>query len=134
MAAVLRYYDHAPGQRRAAPTERVLRLASERVSLREIIRRRVECEVAAYNSGEPASLFEGLVQPTDSERELNGYRLRNRRLLDADEQVRVACEAFERRGFIVLFDERQVENLDEHLVLTGANRLAFLRLMPLVGG
>jgi hypothetical protein len=133
MAAVLHYYDHTPGQRRAAPTGRMLRLATERVTLRNIISRRIETEVATYNSGEP-SLFDGLVQPSDSERELNGYRLRNRRRLDAEEQTRVACEAFERRGFIVLFDERQVEKLDEELVLTGDNRLAFLRLMPLVGG
>jgi hypothetical protein len=133
MAVVLKYYDYVPGQRRPPASERLLRLVSERVGIREIIRRRVQQEVEQHNAA-MSETFYGLVQPTDSERALNGYELRNERRLDPDEQVRVALDAFERRGFLVLFDERQVERLDDEVVLTGDNTVAFLRLMPLVGG
>ena len=76
MEAVLRIYDETPGaERRPAAT---LRLASERISPRDLIRRRVEEEVAAFNSRKD-EVFQGLVQPSESERALNGYRLKKRR-------------------------------------------------------
>jgi hypothetical protein len=130
-ATRLRVYDHVPGGRRSVGAD--LYLASERVTVRELIRQRVEAEVAAYNAG-PATIFAGLVQPTQSERVLNGYRLERKRPLDAEAQVEVAWRQFEKRGFILLFDDRQVESLDEMLTLTGDNTTVFLRLVPLVGG
>jgi hypothetical protein len=131
MAAVLRVFDEAPGRKRAAAI--TLRLATERVTVRDLIRRRVEDEVAAFNKSR-ADVFTGLVQPTASERLLNGYRVKKGRALDVEEQIRVAVNAFERNGFVVLLDDRQIETLDEEIVLTGDNSLTFLRLMPLVGG
>jgi hypothetical protein len=130
-AARLRVYDHVPGGRRGAGAD--LYLASERVIVRELIRQRVEAEVAAYNA-KPATVFAGLIQPTQSEQVLNGYRLERKRPLDAEAQVQVAWQQFEKRGFILLFDDRQVESLDEMLTLTGDNTTVFLRLVPLVGG
>ncbi|WP_392838810.1 hypothetical protein [Streptomyces sp. LN500] len=50
-----------------------LAMAEERLPLREVIRRRVFQEV--YNARQP-ELFQGLVQPTEAERTLNGYRMR----------------------------------------------------------
>lgn len=130
-ASRLRVYDHVPGARRSAAGD--LYLASSRVTVRELIRQRVETEVAAYNAG-PAGIFAGLIQPTRSELMLNGYRLDRRRTLGAAAQVQVAWAQFEKRGFILLFDDRQVESLDEELTLTGENTTVFLRLVPLVGG
>jgi len=129
--ARLRVYDHVPGARRSAGAD--LYLASDRITARELIRQRVETEVAAYNTG-PATIFAGLIRPTQSERTLNGYRLERRRALDAAAQVEVALAQFDKRGFILLFDDRQVESLDEVLTLTGDNTTVFLRLVPLVGG
>lgn len=43
-------------------------------------------EVAAYNTRQDG-LFHGLVQPTESERVLNGYRLRPTKRIDAEQQV-----------------------------------------------
>jgi hypothetical protein len=74
------------------------------------------------------------VQPTDAERALNGYRLRRPRALDAEEQVRAALEAFEANAFFLLFNDRQVESLDEELVLTERGVVHFVKLLPLVGG
>jgi hypothetical protein len=129
--AHLRVYDHVPGGRRS--TGIALHLASSRMTARELVRQRVETEVAAFNAG-PAKVFAGLIQPTQSERTLNGYRLDHPRQLDAEAQVQIALTQFEKRGFILLLDDRQVESLDEILTLTGDDTVVFLRLVPLVGG
>ena len=130
-AAVLRIYDEVPGQKRA---ERVaLRLASYRISLRDLIRRRVEDEVAAFNKS-GSEIYRGLVQPTASEQVLNGFKVKKGHTVDVEEQVHVAQQAFERNGFVVLFDDRQLETLDDELILTGDNTVTFLKLVPLVGG
>jgi hypothetical protein len=105
----------------------------ETITVREFIRTRVREEVANYNS-RPTEAFNGLVQPVDAERTLNGYRLERPRTLDWEEQARVAEEAFARNGFFVIVDDRQVEDLDEELRLTPETEVRFLRLTPLVGG
>lgn len=47
----------------------------ESITARELVRLRVRDEVARYNSTRP-EYFRGLVQPTDAEATLNGYRRR----------------------------------------------------------
>ena len=131
MAAALRIYDEIPGAARRAGV--ILRLASERVTAREVIRRRVEEEVAAFNATKD-DVFQGLVQPSESERLLNGFKLRKRRPLDVEQQVAVALEAFAKNGFVLLFDDRQLEDLDEVVIVTPESSATFLRLVPLVGG
>ena len=123
--------DEQPGGTRSAPAR--LQLVRERITLRELIQRRVEAEVVAYNASTP-EYFSGLVQPTDAERTLNGYRMRARRRLDADKQVASALEAFDRNGFFVLFEGRQLEGLDEEIVIGPDAEVRFVKLVPLVGG
>ncbi len=131
MGAALRIYDETPGtERRAKAT---LRLASETVTARELIRRRVEQEVATYN-GAKDEVFQGLVQPSKSEQLLNGFKLKKRRALDAEEQVTVALSAFEKNGFVLLFDDHQIDDLDEVVVVTPESFATFIKLTPLVGG
>ena len=123
----------------ATPTGSVLRraslaLASERVTAREIIERRVREEVTRFNAERESVVFSGLVQPEDTEAELNGYRLRTHRPLDPDAQCREALAAFESNGFFMLADDRQVESLDEIIVVTPDTCVSFVKLVPLVGG
>jgi hypothetical protein len=110
-----------------------LHLASERITVRELIERRVTQEVEEYNRAQP-EYFQGLVQPTDAERVLNGYRLRKKRQLDAAEQRARAVEAFERSGFFLLVDDRQVAGLDEVITVRPDTEVSFVKLVPLVGG
>ncbi|MFI7608347.1 hypothetical protein ACIBTV_24805 [Micromonospora sp. NPDC049366] len=110
-----------------------LEIFEERLPLRELIRRRVFQEVAEYNARQP-EVFRGLVQPGDAERTLNGYRLRTPRRVDAEEQFRRAVEAFGRNGFVVLVDDRQVDQLDAEVQLRSGTEVCFLKLVPLVGG
>lgn len=110
-----------------------LELPDPAVTARELIRARVYEEVRAHNRSRPER-FAGLVQPTDTERDLNGYRFRRRRRLDWHKQVEVALAAFESNGFLLLVDDRQVTSLDEEVRLRPGSRVSFLRLVPLVGG
>jgi hypothetical protein len=131
MAATLTVYDETlSGERTHSLT---LAFLTERTTVRELIRRRVYEEVQEYNLQEP-DYFRGLVQPTDAERVLNGYRLRQRRKIDWEEQYQRAVEAFERNGFLILVDDRQAEHLDEEIEIRLNTQVSFVRLVPLVGG
>ncbi|MEV0662848.1 hypothetical protein ACIBI3_24580 [Actinomadura luteofluorescens] len=105
----------------------------ERMTVRELIRLRVREEVARHNA-RPSDRFHGLVRPDDAEAELNGYRLREPRRLDWERQADIAERAFLGNGFFVLAADRQVEDLDEEIDLTGDPDLVFVKLVPLVGG
>ena len=110
-----------------------LEISQEMLTVRELIARRVHDEVTAYNERQ-SGVFQGLVQPTESERVLNGYRLRPQHLIDAEQQVYRAWEAFQQHGFFVLVNDRQVESLDEEVWLGTGATASFLKLTPLVGG
>lgn len=110
-----------------------LEISQEMLTVRELITHRVHDEVADYNERQ-GGVFQGLVQPTESEKVLNGYRLRPQKLIDAEQQVYRALEAFQQNGFFVLVNDRQVESLDEEVWLGSGATASFLKLTPLVGG
>jgi hypothetical protein len=115
------------------PVEFVLDIPSDHMTVRELIRTRVEQEVAAFNQ-QQTEYFQGLIQPAAAELTLNGYRMPRRQRVDPAEQVRRALAAFERNGFVLLVDDQQVERLDDIVVLGSATVITFLKLVPLVGG
>lgn len=135
MAAVLHIYDETPGTKRVLSC--TVTLSSERVKVREIVRRRIEEEVKEYNRWKEG-LFQGFVQPTQSEPLVNGqivhYELEEGRAVDLKQQINVAMESFGSKGFHLLFDNREVGGLDEEVVLTGNNTATFVKFAPLVGG
>ncbi|MBE1489527.1 hypothetical protein [Plantactinospora soyae] len=110
-----------------------LEIFEERLPLREVIRRRVFQEVAEHNA-KGGDVFRGLVQPTDTERTRGGFKLRQPRRVDPAEQADRALEAFSHNGYVVLVDDRQVEELDTVLELSRGTEITFLKLVPLVGG
>jgi hypothetical protein len=103
------------------------------MTVRELIRLRVREEVARYNA-RPSDRFNGLVRPDDAEAELNGYRMREARRIDWERQADIAERAFMSNGFFMLAGDRQVEDLDEVIDLTGDPELVFIKLVQLVGG
>ena len=110
-----------------------LEFASATISARELIRKRVYEEVREFNLREEET-FHGLVQPTDAERVLNGYKLKKKRQLDWEQQFERAIAAFERNGFFILADGKQIESLDETIELKLRTQASFVKLVPLVGG
>lgn len=111
----------------------LLELPSGRVTVEGLIRARVRREVEDHNAS-TRSLFRGLIQPSGAERTLNGFKVREGRRIDPEEQCRKAVEAFGRNGFILLVDDRQAEELDEEIEVRPETTVTFLKLVPLVGG
>lgn len=110
-----------------------LDLLDETITLRELIRRRIYQEVTEYDA-KRMGVFRGLVQPTDAERDLNGSRARTPHRLDWEAQYERAIEAFGRRAYLVLVDDRQTSNLEAQVELHAGSEVTFLKLVPLVGG
>ncbi len=98
-----------------------------------MIRTRVANEVSDYNLSQP-EYFRGLVQPTDAERSLNGFKMRKGRMIDPEKQLELAIKAFYSNGFILLVNDRQVDELDEEIEIRPDTTVTFLKLVPLVGG
>ena len=67
--------------------EQSLELPGRPATLRDVIRGRVEADVAAFNATRD-DVYRGLVVPTDAEQTLNGPRVR--RAVDAGRQVDAA--------------------------------------------
>jgi hypothetical protein len=101
--------------------------------LRDLIRARIQREVELYNQTLPGK-FQGLVQPEESEQILNGFRMKTRRPLDWEAQCRRAYSSFERNGFLVLVDGKQVTELNEVVDLHEDIEIDFIKLVPLIGG
>lgn len=118
--------------------ETPLQFPSERVTVRELIRERVYQEVHDFNRKQDAQVFHGLVQPTDTERVLNGdrteYRLKKHRPIEWKEQFDKAVEAFDQSGFLVLLDNKQAESLDQEFTIRAGTHVSFVKLTLLVGG
>jgi hypothetical protein len=113
--------------------EFTLDVPTERITVRGLIRTRVYQEVRDYNLHRP-EYFRGLVQPTGAERTLNGFKVLQRRRLDPEKQFERAIESFYRNGFLILINDRQVEELEEEIEIQPDTTVAFLKLVPLVGG
>jgi hypothetical protein len=122
--------EAAPG---GARTTAAVQIPAALTNVREILQARVRQEVERYNEKLPDT-FQGLVQPEESERILNGYRLETPRALDWEVQFRKACSSFERNGFLVLVDDRQITTLDEPVEVRSDSQVIFLKLVPLMGG
>jgi hypothetical protein len=113
--------------------EFTLDVPTERITVRALIRTRVCGEVRDYNLRQP-EYFRGLVQPTDAERTLNGFKVRQGRRIDPEKQFERAIESFYRNGFLVLVNDRQVDELEEEIEIRPDTTVTFLKLVPLVGG
>jgi hypothetical protein len=119
-------------------SETPLQFPTHRITARELIRERVYQEVQDFNRQQDQQVFRGLVQPTETERVLNGqrteFRMKQHRQIDWKEQLDKAIEAFEGNGFFILVGERQVESLDETFDIDTQTQVSFVKLTMLVGG
>jgi hypothetical protein len=106
---------------------------NELATVREIINGRVKAEVEAYNQKMP-EYFTGLIEPTDAEKTLNGFRLKHKRKVDAEKQCKTALDAFEKNGYFLLIDNIQAESLEQMVIVNDKTKISFVKLTPLVGG
>lgn len=110
-----------------------LEFATEWVSVKDIITARVSQEVEKYNQKQ-GEFFRGLVIPSEAEQTLNGYKIKDKKRIDAEKQVYVALHAFQNNGFFMLIDDVQSEDLEQRVQLKPDTSINFVKLTPLVGG
>lgn len=110
-----------------------LEFATEWVTVKDIITARVNQEVEEYNQKQ-GEYFRGLVIPSEAEQTLNGYKIKDRKRIDAEKQVYVALHAFQNNGYFVLIDDVQSESLEQKVLLKADTSINFVKLTPLVGG
>ena len=108
-------------------------LESDSLTVRDLITKRVSIEIENYNKRLP-QYFNGLIEPKEAERTLNGYKLKPKQLIDVEKQVYIALDAFQKNGFFVLVDNEQLEELEQQVVLKSTSKISFVKLTPLVGG
>jgi CDP-diacylglycerol pyrophosphatase len=138
MATITLYDETTLGEKSPGLT---LEISTRRITARELIRQRIDREVDDYHQNQ-SQPFQGLVQPSDSERLLNGYKLRTARKIDQAlptlrervQQFELAIAASTQNRFILLVNDVQVEDLDVELELDDDSIVSFLKLIPLVGG
>jgi hypothetical protein len=112
---------------------RSLTVPDEPLTARRLLRRRIYEEVTEYNAN-ATGVFQGLVQPTETEQTLNGFNVKIGRHLDSESQYRLACTGFAQRSFIILVNDQQITDLDAPLAVTTGTAVEFFKLVPIVGG
>lgn len=142
MSALLKIVDESFGGQ--APVRRPaleLRLVSERITPRDVIRERVKAEVETLNARRAQARHDHdrtrswLVDIGPTEEQLNPKaRPRPSRHLDAAMEIERAHHAFLKRSFIMLFDDRQIDDLDEAVTVGPHSEAVFLYMTPLKGG
>ena len=110
-----------------------IEVANELTTVKDIIEGRVTAEVERYNN-KSTEYFQGLIQPTDTEKALNGFKFKKKRLIDAEKQVYVALNQFQNNGYFVLIDDIQAESLDQEVLVGKETQVSFVKLTALVGG
>jgi hypothetical protein len=132
MSATITVTDERPAARQKNTF--TLDFLESTITAREFLRRRIYQEVQDHNTAQHAP-YNGLITPSEVETTLNQ---RNEpkapRQIDWEAQYARALEGFQKNAFVMLWNDRQVESLDEELKLTEGSNATFLKLVPLVGG
>jgi hypothetical protein len=113
--------------------EILLSFKEEEVTIKEIITERVKHEVEEYNNTSP-EYFKGLIEPSEAEKTLNGFKLKKLKKIDSEKQVYVALDAFLKNAYFLLIDNIQSESLEQKVKLSENTEISFVKLTPLVGG
>jgi len=104
-------------------------------SLRDIIRARIDAEVAAYNR-DPGTVYVGMVQPEDAIRYSGGFRMRTPRLLDGEQLLTAVEEAVGAGVVHFVVDDRTIDNrgggLDTMVDATVTQRITTVMQRPIV--
>lgn len=117
---------------------------TESLTVRDFITRRVEEEVAQVNSmkRDPETInaqhrmFLAGLTKMSPEVLLNAPTKKRRggAFVDVGKAVEAALSSFMKGEYFLLYDNKQVEDLNETLLLKPDSEAIFLRLTPLIGG
>jgi len=114
-------------------SEMKVTLPSEVVSIKDIIEAKVTAQVEAQYQ-QLAGIYNGLVEPAETEKMLNVFAEKPVEKISAEKQVNAALQAFSQSSFFMLIDNIQAESLDQMVVINDQTEVSFLKLTSLVGG
>jgi hypothetical protein len=97
----------------------------------ELLDTRIRTEVSAYNE-QPGPVFVGLVQPADSIRHSDGFRIREARQLDADAAVAAAVEAVAAGMLAFQLGGERVTDLDRPVAVDEHDEILAVMERPVV--
>jgi hypothetical protein len=112
---------------------KAINILGDRITAKDVLKARLQEEVEIFNAQQDAC-FQGLVQPEGSVRNSKGFQMKVKRVIDWQEQYEKAIAAFDKNGFLMLVNDRQIDSLDEELEIAEGMEVSFMRLTPLVGG
>ena len=110
-----------------------LDVADERITVRDLIRARVYREVRDYNLDQP-EYFHGLIQPSDAERSLNGFKMRRRRRIDPESSSSWPRDRSTPTGSSCWSMTGRWTSSRMEIEIRPDTTVTFLKLVPLVGG
>ena len=107
-----------------------LTLSVERLRVRELIAQKVQQEIVEYTAQQRPGLSGEYLSPEALIRaEAHSFVPGEARL-----EVTRAQQAFARRDYMIVIDNRRVFDSDEMLSLRPGSRIEFIKILPLVGG
>lgn len=105
----------------------------QKISVRDLIKNRVESEVERFNTQRPVCFYT-LVQPEAAEITSRGYRLKEHRTLDSAIQLKTALEGFDKKCFLINANGRDYQALDDEIDIGDNTEIVFVKFMEVVGG
>lgn len=132
----------------AAPSNVVLDLLNEKLSVADLIAHTVEEQIRdlLINRKMDAGQAERILNRqylTDTEVQQQAEKGVIRKpaakdaslpTIDTRSEIKKALRAFEQKTYLIVADGNQLESLDEIVELTPRSRVTFVRMTPLVGG
>jgi hypothetical protein len=114
------------------------RAPSSPMTLRDTLALIVTDEAAAFNQRQRQRRLIRVMTREEIERGAESGKVdmggREPQVVSVDDAITTALQAFEDHLYLVLLDGAPVETLDSELTLREGSRLAFVRLVALVGG
>lgn len=110
---------------------RHLSLVADRLAVRELLERAVEVEASIRDAEAAAGLggFAALLGRADLEAAAPDLTFSARPPLIAE-----VLKAFDEGAFVIVFDGRRIERLDETVTVTTKSEVLFVRHLPIRGG
>lgn len=114
-------------------SSRVLKFPVNRVTVKELIETRVSQEIESFmeQSSQP---FLNIIKPGSIEGSLNNSKYKKKVNFDIKAQQNIAINAFENNGYFILFNDRQLTELEDIVHITPNSKVVFFKLTAIVGG
>lgn len=99
---------------------------SESITIKDLIKNMVNQEVLIFNKNSRNNTMYGYNHlASDISKSKN---------IDAEQEYFLALDAFQKNGFFIIVDDKQVESIDEEIYISENTKISFIKITQLVGG